>query len=305
MPRILKRPMFRTGGTPNEGIMHGLVNRRGHDNGGSVDKHIENYYKILSKHKPPKPRLPLGQIGLNLVSGEYAGDGFLSNVARSAKDPYAQWTAADDASRNIDYETRMAATKMGISRYEADRATEIAERVRKEDAAAKVEAARLLAQNRLDVQQLKIDADVNKVTTQKLLADASPQRAFENAKDARIASAAELQAKNPYGTPKYNLYQKYPDATAEYDVYVLRALRETDDPQGKEIYANRMGKGGFIDFDIKTGKFNYETMLPGMYYYSPEYRAFVQRIPDDPQTPENEGGYFKYDKYTFEKSRLF
>ena len=124
MSRILKRPMFRMGGTPNEGIMHGLVDRRGFDEGTplTAEQHADRYFKMISKYKPPAPRLPLGQIGLNLVSGQYAGDdGFLANVARSAKDPYTQWTAADDARRNLDYETRMAAAQMGISREDAER----------------------------------------------------------------------------------------------------------------------------------------------------------------------------------------
>ena len=119
MSRILKRPMFRTGGTPNQGIMHGLVDRRGYSNGSKAEQFADEYYSMLSKYKPPAPRLPLGQIGLNLVSGEFAGDGFLSNVARSAKEPYSQWTQADDARRNLDYQTRMTAAKMGISKDEA------------------------------------------------------------------------------------------------------------------------------------------------------------------------------------------
>ena len=121
MSRILKRPMFRTGGTPNEGIMHGLVDRRGYDNGGQAEKYADEYYSMLSKYKPPAPRLPLGQVGLNLVSGEYAGDGLLANIARSAKDPYSEWTQADDARRNLDYQARMSAAKMGISRAESER----------------------------------------------------------------------------------------------------------------------------------------------------------------------------------------
>ena len=121
MSRILKRPMFRMGGTPNEGIMHGLVDRKGYDTGSKAEEYADEYYSMLSKYKPPAPRFPMGQIGLNLVSGQYAGDGFLSNVARSAKDPYAQFTAADDARRNLDYETRMTAAQMGISRGDAER----------------------------------------------------------------------------------------------------------------------------------------------------------------------------------------
>ena len=114
--------MFITGGTPNEGIMHGLVNRRGFDNGTplTAEQHADRYFKMISKYKPPAPRLPLGQIGLNLVSGEYAGDGFLSNVARSAKGPYSEWTKADDATKNLDYQARMTAAQMGISREESE-----------------------------------------------------------------------------------------------------------------------------------------------------------------------------------------
>ena len=41
-----------------------------------------------------------------------------------------------------------------------------------------------------------------------------------------------------------------------------------------------------------------------MYYYDPRVRAFVQRVPDDPDTPENESGYFQYDKFTFQKSKI-
>jgi len=119
MSRILKRPMFKTGGSTNEGIMTGLVNRKGYTNGSKAEEYADEYYSMLSKYKPPAPKLPLGQIGLNLVSGEYAGDGFLSNVARSAKGPYEQWTQADDATQNLDYQTRMAAAKMGISKDEA------------------------------------------------------------------------------------------------------------------------------------------------------------------------------------------
>ena len=121
MSRILKRPMFRTGGSPNEGIMHGLVDRKRYAEGPTqAEIYGKEYEDIFSKIKPPAPRFPLGQIGLNLVSGEFAGDGFLSNVAGSAKGPYEAWTARDDARSGMDYQTKMLATKMGISRAEAE-----------------------------------------------------------------------------------------------------------------------------------------------------------------------------------------
>jgi len=114
--------MFKTGGSTNSGIMHGLVNRRGYAEGPTqAEIYGKEYEDIFSKIKPPAPRLPLGQIGLNLASGEYAGDGLVQNIIRSAKGPYEQWTQADDARSNIDYQTKMLATKMGISRDEAER----------------------------------------------------------------------------------------------------------------------------------------------------------------------------------------
>ena len=119
MSRILKRPMFKTGGSTNEGIMHGLVDRKGYEGGSKAEEYGDEIYNILSKYKPPAPRLPLGQWGLNLASGEYAGDGFVQNIVGSLKGPYEEWTKADDATQNLDYQTRMAAAKMGISKDEA------------------------------------------------------------------------------------------------------------------------------------------------------------------------------------------
>ena len=69
--------MFRTGGTPNEGIMHGLVDRKGYTEG-SARKTADEVYDLMKEMvPPPQTRLPLGQVGLNLASGQYAGDGFV------------------------------------------------------------------------------------------------------------------------------------------------------------------------------------------------------------------------------------
>ena len=38
MARILNRPLFRRGGSTNQGIMHGLVNRQGYAQGPSWDE---------------------------------------------------------------------------------------------------------------------------------------------------------------------------------------------------------------------------------------------------------------------------
>ena len=129
MSRILKRPMFKTGGTPNEGIMHGLVNRKGYDEAGIVGRTRElapEFKEILGEYTP-KTRFPLGEIGLNLVSGKYAGDGFLSNVARSAKDPYARFTQADDARESgISGSAAKLALNQAIAEAKPDRSSVLA-----------------------------------------------------------------------------------------------------------------------------------------------------------------------------------
>ncbi len=262
MSRILKRPMFKTGGTPNQGIMHGLVDRKRYAEGPTqAEIYGKEYEDIFSKIKPPAPKLPLGQIGLNLVSGEYAGDGFLSNVARSAKGPYEQWTQADDANKNLDYQTRMAAAKMGISKKDA-----------------------------LDLARAKAAGQNG------YLKKETVEGAYEHFLEENLKSANELK-----GYEKPSLNQKYPRQVAEFDSYVSRNLRSTTDPQGKEIASNFVD---FVPFDSKTQEFDYSTMIPGMYYYDPRYRIFVQRIPDDPETPEDESGYFQYHRTTFEKTKL-
>ena len=122
MSRILKRPMFRSGGSTNEGIMHGLVDRKGYAEGPTQSEiYAKEYYDQLSAIQPPAPRFNMGQMGLNLASGKYAGDGFVQNIVRSAQDPYTAFTKEDDTSRNLDYQTQMAAAKYGISKADAEK----------------------------------------------------------------------------------------------------------------------------------------------------------------------------------------
>ena len=122
MSRILKRPMFRSGGSTNEGIMHGLVDRKGYADGTEAEKYRDEYMKMLAEVQPAKPRFNMGEMGLNLISGEYAGDGLLQNIAGSARGPYTAFTKADDARGGLDYQKRMTATTMGIKRAEDEAA---------------------------------------------------------------------------------------------------------------------------------------------------------------------------------------
>ena len=118
MARTLKRPMFRRGGTVNDGIMTGLEDRKQLANGSmnpamvgqSARDYIEQFEPLLREFTP-KTKLPLGQLGLNLISGKFAGDGLLRNIAGSAQDPYAQFVKADDAREAA---IRSGAAKLGL-----------------------------------------------------------------------------------------------------------------------------------------------------------------------------------------------
>jgi len=122
MSRILRRPMFKSGGSTNSGIMTGLVDRKGYDDGtpSPAETYRDKYMEMLAGIQPPKPKFNLGQMGLNLASGQYAGSGLLQNIAGSAQDPYAAFVKADEARGGLEYQKKLMATKMGITRAEAE-----------------------------------------------------------------------------------------------------------------------------------------------------------------------------------------
>ena len=95
MSRILKRPMFRRGGSTNTGIMSGLVDRKNYQKDGFVTTIGQTASKLtpeleaLLEQYTPKTRLPIGEFGLNLASGMTLTD--------ALRDPYKRFTRADDA----------------------------------------------------------------------------------------------------------------------------------------------------------------------------------------------------------------
>ena len=97
MSRILRRPMFKMGGSTNSGIMTGLVDRKGYaeDTGiksrvvaKSARDYISEFNPLLQEFTP-KTRLPLGAVGAALVSGTPMKDALISG--------YTDFTKRDDA----------------------------------------------------------------------------------------------------------------------------------------------------------------------------------------------------------------
>jgi len=98
MARILKRPMFNRGGSSNQGIMDGLVDRTGFNEGTPLfDKEttaaqVKAITEAQNEFSPlPETRLPIGQLGASLMSGRGFKD--------SAVDAYGSFVTADDKRR--------------------------------------------------------------------------------------------------------------------------------------------------------------------------------------------------------------
>ena len=112
MSRILKRPMFRKGGTPNQGIMTGLVDRKGYATGSYKERALEALRTDAPRDTSMYEMLIGG--GLNLVSGAGAGEGLMSNVARSYKGPSEEYFKTQRAARDYDRKLEQTAGQIGI-----------------------------------------------------------------------------------------------------------------------------------------------------------------------------------------------
>ena len=92
MSRILKRPMFRRGGSSNEGIMTGLVDRKKYSLGSLDKENIASNVGILEevlREYTPKTPFPTGAVGAGLVRGK----GFRESLIN----PYLDYIKKDDA----------------------------------------------------------------------------------------------------------------------------------------------------------------------------------------------------------------
>jgi len=108
MSRILKRPMFRKGGSPNKGIMTGLVDRKQYAKG-SIDReearaNIDILADVIGDFTP-KPKLNYGGFGIKIASGV--------PVLQALSEGYGEYRKADDA-RTAGI--KGTATKLGLSK---------------------------------------------------------------------------------------------------------------------------------------------------------------------------------------------
>ena len=106
MSRTLKRPMFRRGGSTNDGIMSGLVDREQKQFGDVAGRARELTPELesLLREFTPKTRLPLGAVGAALVQG--------TPIKQAITSGYTDFAKRDDAREAA---IRSGAVKLGIS----------------------------------------------------------------------------------------------------------------------------------------------------------------------------------------------
>ena len=119
MSRTLKRPMFRRGGSTNDGIMSGLVDREQKSTGDLIGRtrELTPGFESLLEEFTPKTRLPLGAVGAALVQGTPIRDALASG--------YADFVKRDDARERA---VRTGAAKLGIGQAQAEAIAKIKDR---------------------------------------------------------------------------------------------------------------------------------------------------------------------------------
>jgi hypothetical protein len=130
MSKILKRPMFRIGGSANDGIMSMAAPRKNYQEGSEYRKARDELLPLYQEAYGTGPDIKsdlsdlLISGGLNLLSGRGAGRGNLAAIAESYKDPYTTFSKARAGEEAAQRQLKLAATTGAISAVDARRLAE-------------------------------------------------------------------------------------------------------------------------------------------------------------------------------------
>ena len=241
MSRILKRPMFRKGGSVDEGII--TVGRKNYGDAGPVKQDYERRLGILTeaagKGSSPKQDLydMLIQGGLNLVSGTGAGKGTLGSIAESFKKPTAQFLQKRPGEEAYQRQLKLAAATGALG----------------------AEDARKLA--------------AIKKTGNQLQKDYSPQRVyFETYKQLTDPKAAKFGG----GT----IQQKYPEAFAEFAAYIGPSIQKNNQLKSSFIgTVPTDNKGAFKFTEMVSGGIYFKPDTKKLYQRDPEKNIIIEYDP--------------------------
>jgi PPE-repeat protein len=246
MSKILKRPMFRKGGSAdsstNGGVMK-IANPRSNFEVGGAAKRYEENLKLLQQAAGPagdsKQDLydMLISGGLNLVSGEGAGKGTLGAIAQSFKKPAEQFLAARPGEEQFQRQVRMAAAQGAITQEEAEK------------------LARLKAQGESSLQK-----------------DYTPERIY-------------YETLKTYTDPKASSFtktiqQQYPESFAEFAAYIGPAIRKNENLKSKFIGVVPSDTKGEFEFSkMVAGGIYFKPDTKKLYERDPEKNILIEIDP--------------------------
>jgi hypothetical protein len=152
MSRILKRPMFRIGGSTNDGIVSMAQPRKNYQEGSDYQKRIDElrplFQAAAGQGRSRDDRLSdlLISGGLNLMSARPSGNIF-STAASAFKEPTSQYLKAKETEDAFQRQINLAAATQGISSVEAERLQRM-----------KLQAALAEDQQKLEIDKRKLAA---------------------------------------------------------------------------------------------------------------------------------------------------
>jgi hypothetical protein len=242
MSKILKRPMFRVGGSVNDGIMSMAAPRKNYQEGSAREQRLmprgEENVRFLEKFLGPGPSVSgdLGDLlisgGLNLLSGRGAGKGNLGAIAESFKEPYQTFSKARAGEEALKRQIRLTGATQAMT---TDEALEL----------AKIKAA---GEERF---QKEFSPERKYYETYKELTDPGKKQAFGD-----------------------SIQQEYPEAFAEFIAYVQPSI--TRNPQLRESFIGTIPSRK----EGTDRSFQFDQMIAGGIYFKPDTKKLYQRDPE-------------------------
>ena len=247
MSKILKRPMFRIGGSVNDGIMSMAAPRKNYQQGSEYRQKRDELLPLYQEAYGTGPSVSsdLGDLlisgGLNLLSGRGAGKGTLGAIAESYKEPYQAFSKARAGEEALKRQIRLSGATQAMSSDEA------------------LELAKIKAKGESAFQK-EYSPERKYYETYQVLTDPGKKQAFGD-----------------------SIQQEYPEAFAEFVAYVQPSIIKN--PQLREnfigtIPSKKEGKDRRFQFDqMVAGGIYFKPDTKKLYQRDPEKNILIEYDP--------------------------
>jgi hypothetical protein len=221
MSKILKRPMFRIGGSANEeGIISMAQPRKNYEDGSDYKRRIEELRPIFQaaagQGRSREDRLSdlLISGGLNLMSAKPSGNIF-STAAGAFKEPTSQYLKGSETEDAFQRQINLAAATQGITSVDAEKLARLKLKAENEEAIIKLKGDELKAAG-FNPGLARVISSYEKNIKQPVF----PIPVNDPADKARGYSAAELshlKSGNFFVNGKGNLFKRMDNKVVEWD----------------------------------------------------------------------------------------